>query len=298
LRTEDRDSRETGGAAARPGIPRGLRYMATGAFFFSVMSLLVKLAGRGVPSQEIVFARSLIMTVLSFALLRRQGIAPLGRQRGLLIVRGLFGFAALSCFYYAIVHLPLADATVIQYTNPAFAAVFAVFVLGERMRRREVVCVVLSIIGVLLVAQPGFLFGGGGGLDPTAASIALLGAVLSAAAYVTVRQLASEHHLVVIFYFAVISTIGSVPGTLLDPVVPNAVELLLLLGVGVTTHLGQVYMTRGLHLERAGRATATALVQIVFAAVWGAIFFSQVPGPLGMVGAALVIAAVLLLGRS
>jgi drug/metabolite transporter (DMT)-like permease len=76
------------------------------------------------------------------------------------------------------------------------------------------------------------------------------------------------------------------------------VELLLLLGVGVTTHLGQVYMTRGLHLERAGRATATALVQIVFAAVWGAIFFSQVPGPLGMVGAALVIAAVLLLGRS
>ncbi|MBR9990986.1 MAG: DMT family transporter [Gemmatimonadetes bacterium] len=285
-------------AEAGPGVSRGLRYMATGAFFFSVMSLLVKLAGQTLPSQEIVFARSLVMTVLSFLLLKRLGMALLGTRRRLLVVRGLLGFAALSCFYYAIVHLPLADATVIQYTNPAFAAVFAVFVLGERMRRREVVCVMLSLIGVLLVAQPGFLFGSDSGLDPTAAGVALLGAVLSAAAYVTVRQLAAEHHLVVIFYFAVISTLGAVPGTLLNPVLPNARELLLLLGVGVMTHLGQVYMTRGLHLERAGRATATALVQIVFAGVWGAIFFSQIPGPLGMIGAALVVAGVLLLGRS
>jgi drug/metabolite transporter (DMT)-like permease len=283
--------------AIEPRIPRGLRYMATGAFFFSVMSLLVKLAGQGVPSQEIVLARSLIMAVLSFAALRRRRIAPLGTQRRLLVLRGLLGFGALSCFYYAIVHLPLADATVIQYTNPAFAAVLAVFVLGERMRGREILCVALSLAGVLLVARPQLVFGTGSGLDPVAAGVALLGAVLSAAAYVTVRKLAAEHHLVVIFYFAVISTLGSIPAAALNFVVPAGWTVLVLLGVGVSTHLGQIYMTRGLHLERAGRATATSLVQIVFAAVWGAAFFSQVPGPSGMAGAALVIAGVLLLGR-
>jgi drug/metabolite transporter (DMT)-like permease len=280
-----------------PRFPRGLRYMVAGAFFFSVMSLLVKFAGRTLPSQEIVLARSLIMAALTFAALRSRRIPVLGERRRLLILRGLLGFAALSCFYYALVHLPLADATVIQYTNPAFAAVFAVFVLGERMRRREIVCVVMSITGVLLVAQPGFLFGDSAGLDPLAVVVALAGAVLSAAAYVTVRLLATEHHLVVIFYFAVISSLASVPGTAIDPVAPGLAELLLLLGVGVSTQLGQVFMTKGLHLERAGRATATSLVQIVFAGVWGMIFFSQVPGPAGLAGAALIVAGILLLAR-
>src|SRR5690606_10596430 len=95
--------------AIEPRIPRGLRYMATGAFFFSVMSLLVKLAGQGVPSQEIVLVRSLIMALLSYAALRQRRIRVLGTQRPLLVLRGLLGFGALSCFYYAIVHLPLAD---------------------------------------------------------------------------------------------------------------------------------------------------------------------------------------------
>ena len=281
-----------------PRVSRGLRHMAAGAFFFSVMSLLVKFAGRTLPSQEIVFARSLIMAILTYTTLRRRRIPALGERRSLLVVRGLLGFAALSCFYYALVHLPLADATVIQYTNPAFAAVFAVLVLGERMRAREIVCVAMSICGVLLVARPGFLFGGAAGLDPLAVAVALSGAVLSAAAYVTVRVLASEHHLVVIFYFAVISTLGSLPLTAMNVVVPRPADVLVLLGIGVSTQLGQVFMTKGLHLERTGRATATSLVQIVFAGLWGALFFSQLPGPLGLAGAGLIIAGVLLLGRA
>lgn len=281
-----------------PRFSRGLRYMAAGAFFFSVMSLLVKFAGRTLPSQEIVFARSLVMAILTYTTLRRRRIPVLGERRSLLVVRGLLGFAALSCFYYALVHLPLADATVIQYTNPAFAAVFAVLVLGERMRVREIVCVAMSIGGVLLVARPGFLFGGSAGLDPFAVAVALSGAVLSAAAYVTVRVLANEHHLVVIFYFAVISTLGSLPVTAMNVVLPRPADVLLLLGVGVSTQLGQVFMTKGLHLERTGRATATSLVQIVFAGLWGALFFSQLPGPAGLAGAGLIVAGVLLLGRA
>lgn len=272
--------------------------MIIGAFFFSVMSLLVKLAGQRLPSQEIVLARSVVMAVLAFAMLRRSRIPLLGERRRLLVLRGLLGFGALSCFYFALVHLPLADATVLQYTNPAFAAVFAVFALGERMRPREIACLVLSLGGVLLVARPQFLFDAGTGLDPVVVSVALLGAVLSAAAYVVVRMLGSEHHLVVIFYFALVSVVGSLPASVATAVMPAPAEWLLLLGVGIFTHAGQVYMTRGLHLERAGRATAAALVQIVFAAALGALVFSQFPDATGVAGAALVMAGVLLLGRS
>jgi drug/metabolite transporter (DMT)-like permease len=277
--------------------PVGLRYMVTGAFFFSVMSLLVKLAGQRLPSQEIVLARSLVMAVLAYAMLRRRGIAVLGVRRRLLVLRGLLGFGALSCFYYALIHLPLADATVLQYTNPAFAAVFAVVLLAERMRGREVASVALSLAGVLLVARPMFLFGSGSALDAVAVGVGLLGAVLSGAAYVVVRMLGTEHYMVVIFYFAVISVGLSLPATALHAVVPTPLEALLLVGVGLSTHAGQVFMTRGLHLERAGRATAAALIQIVFAAVWGALVFATMPAGLAMVGAGLVIGGVLLLAR-
>jgi drug/metabolite transporter (DMT)-like permease len=277
-------------------LPRGLRYMVAAAFFFSVMSLFVKLAGQRLPSQEIVFFRSAVMVALAYTALRRLGISPFGVRRRLLVLRGVLGFGALSCFYYALVHLPLADATVLQYTNPAFAAVFAVAALGERMRRREIASVALSLAGVVVIARPSFLFGAAAGaLDPVAVTVGLLGAVLSAAAYVVVRMLGTEHHLVVIFYFATISVIGSVPGVAVQPVVPTAVEWLLLGAVGVSTHVGQVFMTRGLHLERAGRATAASLVQIVFAAFLGGLVFNQWPGVRGLIGAALVIGGVLLL---
>jgi drug/metabolite transporter (DMT)-like permease len=127
--------------------------------------------------------------------------------------------------------------------------------------------------------------------------VGLLGAVLSAAAYVVVRTLGSEHHMVVILYFAVISAAGAVPATAMHALAPTPLEWLVLVGVGVTTHAGQIFLTRGLQLERAGRATAASLVQIVFAAALGLLVFGDVPGPLAAAGAALIIAGVLLLGR-
>jgi drug/metabolite transporter (DMT)-like permease len=271
--------------------------MIAGAFCFSVMSLLVKVAGQRLPSQQIVLVRSVVMAALAWYALRRAAVPPAGVRRGLLVVRGLLGFGALSCFYFALVHLPLAEATVLQYTNPAFAAVFAIFALGEVMRRREVLSVALSLAGVVLVARPTALFGGAGALDPLAVGVGLLGAVLSAAAYVVVRTLGSEHHMVVILYFAVISAAGAVPATAMHALAPTPLEWLVLVGVGVTTHAGQIFLTRGLQLERAGRATAASLVQIVFAAALGLLVFGDVPGPLAAAGAALIIAGVLLLGR-
>jgi drug/metabolite transporter (DMT)-like permease len=282
----------------QPLLSRGLRYMIVGAFFFSIMSLLVKLAGQRLPSQQIVLARSLVMVLLAFAALRRARITVLGRSRGLLVLRGLLGFGALSCFYFALVHLPLAEATVLQYTNPGFAAVLAIFVLGERMRRRELASIALSLAGVLLVARPAILFGGAPALDPLAVAVGLIGAVLSGAAYVVVRRLGAEHYMVVIFYFAAISVIGAAPAAVVQWIAPTAIELLVLAGVGLTTHAGQIFMTRGLHLERAGRATAAGLVQIVFAAAWGILIFADAPDALGVAGAALVVVGVLLLGRS
>lgn len=275
--------------------------MAAGAFSFSVMAALVKLVGGSLPVMEVVVARSLVTGGLAGLDLARRRVSPIGREPGLLALRGLLGFLALGCFYYAVVHLPLADATVIQYTNPAFTAVIAALVLGESFRRRDGLLMLGSLAGVLLVARPSFLFpgGAGSGLPALGVGVALAGAVFSASAYVTVRRLRGEEPMVVVFWFGAVSLLLSLPFLLAGDVrLPTGWEWPLLLGVGISTHMGQVFLTRGLALEPAGRATMVGYLQIPFAAAWGALLFGERPGFGTGVGGLLIVFCTGLLARS
>ncbi len=268
------------------------------ALAFSTMTVFVKWAGARLPSQEIVLARALVSLVLSYALLRRAGTASLGRRRGLLLLRGVFGFAGLSCVFYAVTRLPLAEATVIQYMHPVFTAGLAALFLGERVGRSLALSIALSLVGVALVTRPAFLFGGAAGLEPLAVTVALGGAAFSACAYVTVRKLAAtEDPLVIVLYFPLVTVPATLPTVLPDLVWPTGPEWLALLGVGVFAQLGQVWLTKGMRHEPAGRATALAYLQVVFAAGWGAAVFGEVPDALTVVGGLLVLGGTALAAR-
>lgn len=281
-------------------IPPGLRMMALGALFFSIMAALVKLAGQTLPTMEVVLARSLVTGGVSYAVLARRGVSLRGREPGLLVARGVLGFFALSCFYFAVIRLPLADATVIQYTNPIFTALIAAVTLKEMLRRSEIALTVASLGGVLLVARPSFLFGGeGAGLDPLGVTAALFGAVFSASAYVLVRRLRQEEPMVVVFWFGLMSILMSLPFLAHGSTrLPVGWEWLILLGVGLSTHFGQVFLTRGLQLESAGRATAVGYLQILFAAVWGLLLFRERPDLWTGAGALVIVGCTWLLTRT
>lgn len=282
-----------------PGVALGIRYMAAAALFFSIMSLLVKVAGQRLPVQEVVLARSSVGLAICVYSLRRRGISLWGERRWLLLARGLLGYAGLSCFFYALVHLPLAEATVIQYTNPVFTAVLAAIFLAELIRPRDLLLVLVSLGGVVLMTRPAVLFGGlDAGLDPVAVIVALAGAVFSAGAYVTVRRLSrTEDPVVIVFYFALVATAGSIPLTAVNPVLPTGWEWVALAGIGVVTQAAQVFLTKGLREEQAGRAMAVGYMQIVFAAVWGLIFFAEFPDFWGGAGALVIVLATAGLAR-
>ncbi len=271
--------------------PSGAAYMVGSAFAFSIMTLLVKVAGARLPSQEIVFARAVVSLVLSYALLKHAGQPLWGKQRKLLFGRGLLGFAALSAVYYSVTHLPLAEAAVIQYLHPGFTAALAVLLLGERIGPRLLIGGLVSMAGVVLISGPAFLFGAGASsLDPFAVGVAVLGAMLSAGAYVLVKRLsADEHPLVIVFYFPLVTVPATVPTMWNDAVMPQGWEWLVLSGVGLATQAGQVWLTRGIQLETASRATALSYLHIVFAACWGALFFGEIPGARAVAGALLVV---------
>ncbi len=265
--------------------------MVASAFAFSVMSALVKEAGQRLPSQEIVLGRAIVSLILSYWLVRRIGIEIWGVRRRLLVVRGLLGFVGLSCYYYSVTHLPLAEATVIQYVHPLLTALLAGIFLSERVELKVIAAISMSLVGVTMIARPSVLFGANTvTLDGVAVLVGLLGAVFIAAAYVVVRELTTtEHPLVIVFYFPLITVPATVPMVIGNFVWPTPREWLLLAAVGISTQIGQVLLTRGLRFEQAGRATAIGYLHILFAALWGLCFFEEIPGFWTLSGAALVL---------
>lgn len=271
----------------------GIWFMVGTAFFWSVMSLFVKVVGQRLPSQEIVLVRAAVTLGYSYALIRWAGIPSVwGTNKPLLWLRGLFGFAALSCFYLAVTKLPLADATVLHYTNPVWTALLAAPLLGESLDRTEIGGTLLSLIGVVLIAQPSFLFGQTGAELPLLyVGVGLFGAVCAATAFVIVRKLrATEPPLVIVFYFPLVSVLGGVPTAATTNLQwPTLWEWLMLVGgVAGCAQIAQVFLTNGLHRERAGRAMSVSYLQILFATGWGLLLFNELPNLWSISGALLV----------
>jgi drug/metabolite transporter (DMT)-like permease len=208
----------------------------------------------------------------------------------------------MICFYLALTKLPLADTTAIFFSNPVLTALFAAAFLDEKLGFNELLGALLSFMGICLIAQPTFLFGTDeGSLNLFYVGVTVLGAMCAAAGYATVRALrTSEHPAVVVFYLPLVATLGSIPTIgLVDMRWPTSHEWLLLIGgVALTGQVALVLLTEGLNRARAGQAMPITYLQIVFATVWGLLFFGEVPDLLTVVGAVLVVGGTLVVARS
>ena len=274
--------------------------MAGAAFFFSLMSLFVKLAGDTLSAMEIVAVRGVITWIATLWMLRAARVPALGTHDfGLLVLRGVLGVVALICYYIAVIRLPLAEATVFHFTSPLFTAVLAAAFLAETMGRKEVALAATGFLGVLVIARPDFGLGlAPSALDPVAVAIGLTGALFSAGAYTVVRRLGrSQHHLVVIHYYALATVLVGVPIAARSARWPTRDEWLLLVGVGLATQIGQIFLTKALQFGRAGPVMSVGYLQIAFAAVWGVMFFGTMPDAWGWLGAAIIVGSTLVLGR-
>ena len=275
---------------------QGPRYMMISALAFALMGSLVKLAGEmAIPLLQIIFVRAVISAVLSLWDLRRVGVNPLGHRRGLLLARGLSGFLALMGVFYALMHLPLAQATVLQYLHPVFTALLAFIFLLERPSAATVLCVLLSLIGLGCMVSPYWASTEPAGLSHVALLAGLGGALGSGVAYTLVRKLAAtEHPSVIVLYFPLVC----VPATLLlgagDFIWPSQIGWLTLLGVGCFTQLGQISLTKAMQTDSASRATSLSYLQIVFAAGLGWLLFKEVPATATVVGAAFILLGALI----
>src|SRR6185369_3724145 len=113
----------------------GLALMIVSAAMFSLMAATAKLLLPHTPPQAVVLSRGLLMSAVFITVALRRKIPILGKRPGMLVVRGLLGYTALSCYFSSVQHLPLGDAVLLQYSHPAFVAMLAPLVLHEKTAR-------------------------------------------------------------------------------------------------------------------------------------------------------------------
>ncbi|EFN56059.1 hypothetical protein CHLNCDRAFT_145530 [Chlorella variabilis] len=263
------------------------------------MGLAAKLAGgQGLPVMEIVLARSIVVLLLSGSLLLWQGRRAAGQaaewpwrssRRWLLLVRGLVGFGAITCYYSAVQLLPLADAAVFAFLAPLFVALLSPLVLGESSGGVVMAAAApLCAAGVLLVAQPTFLFGGG------SRALSMAGAVFMASAKFCVRILGrSEPVSSIMFSMAALSVAGSaalaclVPGQAL--VAPrSAAAWGALAAAGLLACCVQTTATWALKLSKATPTTMMSFLGVIWGLLGDLLVYNHPPSGLGLLGAALV----------
>jgi drug/metabolite transporter (DMT)-like permease len=127
--------------------------------------------------------------------------------------------------------------------------------------------------------------------------LGLVSAFFGAASYVTIRRIRRDPPILVVFYFSVITAALALPLAARGWMGVSPVDVLLLVGIGVATHVGQLCITWGFRMERAGRASAVGYLQIVFAAAWGWVLFDEIPDGWMWVGACAIVLATLGIAR-
>jgi drug/metabolite transporter (DMT)-like permease len=257
------------------------------SFFFSLMTLCVKNIDKRIPIYELVLFRSLISLIITSSIIN---INPWGKNRPLLILRGVLGTLALVCIFYAIRNMPLSISTVIQYTYPIFISIFAGIFINEKITRNIIFALIIGWIGILVILNPSQLSNINVEIEKLSIWIAFLGAICTALAYVTVKKLSfTDDVYVIIEYFPLVSFITLLPIVLINWVTPNWNELVWIIGIGLFTQLGQTFLTIGLKNLPASEASTINYLQVLFGSIWGILFFNEIININFLLGALLVL---------
>lgn len=246
----------------------------------------------GIPAHELVFFRAFVSCALSLAVLRRAKLSPWGKNRKMLVARGLAGTVALLLYFHTLQVMPLASAVTIQYLHPIFTVILAGLFLKEKPTWIQWAFFAASFAGVLLVQ----------GFDvrvtPIEALIGIAASVASAIAYNLIRALRTEDHaLVVVFYLPFVNLLVTAPLSAMSWVTPVGAQWLILLLIGVFTQVAQYFMTLAYQGDRASNISNLNYLGIVYALGIGALVWNEAVEPMALVGMIVITVSAILSTR-
>lgn len=268
---------------------KGILCILSAAFFFALMALFVREAG-DLPSIQKSFFRNLVAMFAAVVLLFRnpQKVIMTGKSWWLLFLRALFGTLGVLANFYAVDHLLLADASMLNKMSPFFAILFSFFLLREKITPTQAALVLMAFGGAALILRPS-----GENLDLFPALIGLAGGACAGFAYTMVRCLSQQgvKGSFIVFAFSAFSCLVTLPVLVLDfhPMTGEQLGFLLLAGVAAAG--GQFSITAAYSFAPARELSVYDYTQVLFSALLGFLFFQQTPDLISWLGYAVICGA-------
>ena len=264
-------------------IRKVLNYMIVSALAFTLMNISVKqLAEYHV--YEIVFFRGFGSLMLTMGIIYRLKLPVLGNKRKLLVLRALIGTGSMTLFFMSLKYLSTGTAVSLRYLAPIFSAIFAIFILKEKIRAPQWLFFLISFTGVLVLK----------GLDINVSTIGLLlilsAAVLSGLVYITISKIGnSDHPAIIINYFMFTATVFG--GLFAIPYWKNPIgtDWFLLSGLGIFGFIGQLYMTKAFQIAANNLVAPFKYLEVLFTGLIGFIWLGEAYTKWSLLGIILIV---------
>lgn len=267
---------------------KGIICIVTSAFFFALMNMFIRLSG-DLPSIQKSFFRNFVAMIFALIiLLKEKPRIELDREsKGFLVVRSISGTLGILCNFYAVDHLVLADASMLNKMSPFFAIIFSIFILKEKVNLFQISCVVVAFLGALAVIKPS------GSMDSLPALIGLVGGIGAGLAYTCVRALGQRgvKGPFIVFFFSAFSCVVTLPYLLFNYSYMTWVQIVILLLAGLCAAGGQFCITAAYTFAPAREISVYDYSMIIFAAILGYFVFNQTSDVLSIIGYVVIIGA-------
>jgi drug/metabolite transporter (DMT)-like permease len=264
---------------------RAAGLMLASTLCFGVMAIAIRLASQSLHTFEVAFFRNLfgLLAVLPL-LLGAQRAELRTKQLPKYFVRCLIGICSMLAGFWAIGHLPLAQAISLTYSTPIFVTIAAVLFLHERVRARRWLAVAAGFIGVLVIVRPG---SAEFSIDSLAA---LLAAVLGGVISIQIKQLSriDSANTIVLYTYAFWVPMSLLPALFVWQW-PHGVTWVWIVAAGVFGTGGQVLWTHALKLGEVSALTPISFTQLPLVATAGWLWFGESVGIYTVIGAAIIL---------
>lgn len=268
---------------------KGILYIILSAFSFSLMSLFIRLSG-DIPTLQKSFFRNVVAALAAFIILRKQKMPLSCPKKARLSVTGRAIFGTLGIFFnfYAIDHLNIADASMLNKLSPFFAILFSFFILKETIAGYQIACVFTALAGALFILKPQ-----GAQLISFPALIGLMGGMAAGLAYTLLRRATSQGAAgpFIVFFFSLFSCICSLPYCILHFTPMTAIQLFFLLMTGAAAAFGQFFITAAYTYAPARELSVYDYSNVIFSGLLGFLFLNETPDYLSYIGCAIIIGA-------
>lgn len=268
---------------------KGVLYIIMAAFGFSMMSVFIRLAGDLPPFQKAFFRNFAALIFVTVIMLKSHtSFIPKKDSIPMLLGRSVFGTIGLVSNFYAIDHLLLADANMLNKLSPFFAIIFSIFLLKEKPTFVQILGIVTAFIGSVFIIKPS-----AGGYASFPAMIGVLGGLGAGIAYTFVRRLGQhgENSFVIIFFFSAFSCIVCLPFLIFQSAAMTLKSFVFLLCAGMSACIGQFGITRAYICAPAKEISVYDYTQVIFAAIFGFFIFGQIPDLYSVLGYFLICGA-------